>query len=132
MENLIWHFFSYFGDISFWLGFSISFVLVYSLLSKKDRAKVEWILTDLIPVVLISYIVTIVLKFVFFIPRPCIGLEFCPPLPSFPSTHSAVAFAFTTIVILNLKNKKHLLLFVLAFLVGFSRIIFNFHTIMDV
>jgi dolichol kinase len=132
IETIFWQFFSYFGDIAYWLGFSISFLLIYPLLAQKDKIRTKWILYDLIPTVLVTYLLVLGLKFLFQIPRPCFGLTPCPITPSFPSGHTAVSFVAATIIFLHLRRRIYLLFYCLAFLVGFSRIMLNLHTPLDV
>jgi dolichol kinase len=131
-ETIFWQFFSYFGDIAYWLGFSISFLLVYPLLTKKDKLRTRWILYDLIPTVLFTYLLVLGLKFLFKIPRPCFGLDTCPITPSFPSGHSAISFAAATIILVRLKNRVYLLFYCLATLVAISRVMLNLHKPLDV
>jgi dolichol kinase len=132
IETIFWQFFSYFGDIAYWLGFSISFLLIYPLLTEKDKIKTKWILYDLIPTVLMTYLLVLGLKFLFKIPRPCFGLTPCPITPSFPSGHAAISFAAATIILIHLKKKIYLLFYCLAILVAISRVMLNFHTPLDV
>lgn len=132
IERFFWQFFSYFGDVAYWLGFSIAFLLIYPLLSKSDKAKTRWIVVELIPIVLISYLIATCLKFLFLVPRPCFGLEDCPLTPSFPSGHATIAFAFSTVIVARLRERKYLLFFGLAFLVALSRIMLGVHAVVDV
>lgn len=128
-----WQFITYFGDISYWLGFFVSFAILYSFLDKNDRKKASWIFYALVPSVLISYMMPEFLKILFQVPRPCVLLPNCPTGFSFPSTHAAVAFTFATTAILNLKKRKFYILFVaLAVLVGASRFALGYHTLIDV
>ncbi|OYT42335.1 MAG: hypothetical protein B6U78_01450 [Candidatus Aenigmarchaeota archaeon ex4484_224] len=131
--EIIWIFFSYFGDFVYWLGFGISFLLIYPFLDKRDREKTKWILQFLIPSIIISYFIAQILKNFFQISRPCIGLNYCPSTYSFPSGHSTIAFAWITSMLLAYRKKKIAYLFLpIPFLVGISRIMLNVHTIYDV
>jgi membrane-associated phospholipid phosphatase len=132
--NYIWQFLSYFGDIAYWLGFTISFFLIYPFLEKKDKERSKWILFNLLPAVIISYFFTFVLKLIFHIPRICVGASYCPSTYSFPSGHATVALAFSTVIYLHFKKKHliHFLAFLLAFLVCLSRIMMGVHTLKDV
>ncbi len=128
-----WVFVSYFADIAYWIGFTVSFLVVYPMLDKKDKAKVSWITYVLIPAVFLTYVVNFALKLIFSVPRPCAGLVGCPAGYSFPSGHASIAFAFAAIVILyERKYKSYLWAVPLAVLVGMSRIFLNFHTVIDV
>jgi len=128
-----WIFISYFADIAYWIGFTLSFLVVYPLLDNKDKKKVTWVLYDLIPAVFFAYVVNYLLKITFRILRPCTGLSECPSDYSFPSGHTAVIFAFATIITLyEKKYKSYLWAIPLAILVGLSRVALGFHTILDV
>jgi len=134
LSTYLWIFFSYFGDIAYWLGFTISFLFIYPFLEKKDKEKQKWILLYLLPAVLLSYLSSFFLKLIFHIPRICLGLEYCPSTYAFPSGHTTIAFAFFTIVFLYFrKNPKiYLPIFLLAILISYSRIALNVHTPFDV
>jgi dolichol kinase/membrane-associated phospholipid phosphatase len=130
----IWIFFSYFGDIAYWLGFTISFLLIYPFLDKKDKKKQKWILLYLLPAVLLSYFFSFFLKIIFKIPRICVGLEYCPSTYSFPSGHAAIASAFFSIVFINFsKNQKlYLPILLISILTSYSRIALKVHTFYDI
>jgi dolichol kinase len=134
LSTYLWVFFSYFGDVAYWLGFTISFLFIYPFLEKKDKEKQKWILLYLLPAVLLSYFSSFFLKLMFHIPRICIGSEYCPSNYAFPSGHATIAFAFFTIVFLYFrKNPKiYLPIFLLAILISYSRIALNVHTPFDV
>jgi len=130
----IWIFFSYFGDIAYWLGFTISFLLIYPFLDKKDKEKQKWILLYLLPAVLLSYFFSFFLKIIFKIPRICVGLEYCPSTYSFPSGHAAIASAFFSIVFIKFsKNPKlYLPILLISILTSYSRIALKVHTFYDI
>jgi membrane-associated phospholipid phosphatase len=133
IPSVFWQFISYFGDIAYWIGFSISFLIIYPLLSKSDKEKVIWVFYALLPSVMASYLLATILKSLFHVPRPCVLLEACPSTYSFPSGHTAVAFAFATVAISNMGKKKwYLFVIPLAILVGLSRIFLGLHTVIDV
>ncbi|MGC9059257.1 MAG: phosphatase PAP2 family protein [Candidatus Aenigmatarchaeota archaeon] len=130
----VWIFFSYFGDIAYWLGFTISFLLIYPFLEKRDKEKQKWILYYLLPSVLLSYLSAFILKLIFHIPRICSGLKYCPSTYTFPSGHATIAFAFFVVMFLHFKKsfKIRLLSFLLATLVCISRVALKVHTIYDI
>lgn len=132
MQEFIWEFFSYFGDIAYWLGFSISFLIVYPFLSKTDRKKTEWILKLLIPSILLAYFISFNLKLIFKVERPCAGYEYCPSSYSFPSGHATVAFAWISVLFAYKRKKVFWLLLPIPFLVALSRVLLNVHTLKDV
>jgi len=128
-----WQFVTNFGDMIYWIGFFVSFALIYTFLDKRDKKRISWILYVLLPSVLIAYGFSEVLKFLFQIPRPCFLLENCPTGYSFPSSHATIITAFAIITILNLKKPKlYILPIILAVLVGLSRIALGYHTLTDV
>ena len=128
----LWIFFSYFGDIAYWLGFTISFFLIFPFLEERDREKTRWIYLLLIPTILCSYGISLIIKQIFQISRPCIGLANCPSTYSFPSGHATIAFTFVTIILLKFRKKIFIPLIFLAMLVGISRIALGFHRPIDV
>ncbi len=130
--NKVWQFFSYFGDFAYWLGFYISFFIIYPLLDRADRKKVRWILEFLGPVVIFCYALVQLLKLYFKIPRPCFGEPFCPSSYSFPSGHSAIAFTWFSVVIFYLRKRIYWLLLAIPILVSISRIMLGVHTFYDV
>jgi dolichol kinase/membrane-associated phospholipid phosphatase len=130
----LWVFLSYFGDIAYWLGFTISFLMIYPFLSRRDKEKQKWILLYLLPAVLLSYISSFFLKLAFKVPRACMGLSYCPKTYAFPSGHATIALAFPTITFFFFRRnpKVYLPLFLLSFLICYSRIALHVHTIFDV
>lgn len=133
MQELIWQFFSYFGDVTYWLGFMVSFFIVLPFLDKRDRKKVGWVYKLLLPAVLLSYGASFVLKDFFQIPRLCSGLSSCPETYGFPSGHATIAFSFALVISLYFKKPQIIApSYGLAFLVALSRIMLGVHTLFDV
>ncbi len=134
LSTYIWIFLSYFGDIAYWLGFMVSFLLIYYLLDKKERKKLRWILYYLLPSVLISYASSFFLKMIFKIPRVCAGLEYCPQTYAFPSGHAAImsAFFLTTFLWFRKRPEIYMPALIISILVCYSRIALNVHTIFDI
>jgi len=129
-----WAFISYFGDIAYWLGFTVSFLMIYPFLDKRDKNKQKWILYYLLPSVLLSYVSAFFLKLIFKIPRICEGINYCPETYAFPSGHATIAFAFSTIVLLwfRRKPKVYVPIFILSLLICYSRLASNVHSLSDV
>jgi len=129
-----WIFISYFGDIAYWLGFTVSFSIIYPFLDKKDKNKQKWILYYLLPAILLSYISTFFLKLTFKVPRICVGMNYCPETYAFPSGHAAIAVAFSTIVFIWFKRhpKIYIPIFILSLLICYSRLSLNVHSLVDV
>ncbi len=131
--EFVWTFISYFADIAYWIGFSISFLIVYQLMERKDRSNVSWVIYALLPAVLLAAVMKEVLERIFLIPRPCAGMLGCPSGYSFPSGHASIIFAFAAIVsVYGKKYRSYLWAVPLAVLVGLSRIALNYHTPVDV
>jgi len=129
-----WIFITYFGDIAYWLGFTVSFLMVYPFLDKKDKEKQKWILYYLLPAVLLSYVSSFFLKLVFKVPRICVGESYCPETYAFPSGHATIATAFSAITFLWFRRspKIYVPVLILSLLVCYSRLALNVHTPIDV
>lgn len=133
MTSLFWQFISYFGDVQYWIGITIAILIMYPLLSRRDRHRMAWMVFALVPAVLISHSIISVLKDVFAISRPCFGIVGCPMDYSFPSGHAAVVFAFATVTsFMTRKRWLAVLLFMLAVLVAISRVELGYHFTRDV
>lgn len=132
-SEIFWQFISFFGETIFWIGFFIISGILYLILDKRNRKKVSWIFHSLLPSLLVLTLLVELLKFSFQVPRPCILLTGCPSDYSFPSGHAATVSAFAIITFLNLRKPKiYIPAFILAFLVGASRILLGYHTLADV
>jgi undecaprenyl-diphosphatase len=132
MLELFWEIITIFGDIRLWVGLTIAFLIFY-ILSRRERKKIAWVVFALLPAVILSYQITNFSKDFFKIPRPCLGLEYCPSSYSFPSGHATIIFAFASVVALAAKRKEFVVLsFLLAVLVSLSRVYLNLHTFADV
>jgi len=130
---VFWQFLSIFGDIQFWIGAAIISIFFLFTIPKKARKHVAWFVFLVLPTVIISSTITLGLKDILRIPRPCLGNETCPTTYSFPSGHATVIFAAMTSLSLHYKKKKMTLLFMFfAFLVTISRLMLGVHTIEDV
>ena len=128
-----WKFITYFGDISYWLGFSISFLIIYQFLDDKNKKRFSWIYEFLIPILIIAHFSSFLLKGIFKVQRICYGLEFCPESYAFPSGHATTIFAFASTIFLKFRKIKfYLPAYFLALLVGYSRIVLNVHNFFDV
>jgi undecaprenyl-diphosphatase len=128
----IWQIFSIFGSVTFWLGATLGAIIIYVLLPKETKKYASWYVFGALPAVVISWLIVEGLKFLFQIPRPCIGFE-CPAGYSFPSGHAAVIFAAMTVATIHSKSRKLDATFIgLALLVALSRFFLGFHRIEDV
>lgn len=136
----IWIFISFFGDLPFWVLFSITLICVF-FYSKKIAKKIEWVYKYALPSVSFSALAAYTMKIIFKEPRICQGLYFCPSSYGFPSMHSAVAFAFSVAAVIYFRNEilKNSRLFSLiiisitfSFLIAYSRIAMGVHTFEEV
>jgi undecaprenyl-diphosphatase len=129
----IWGFFSYFGDTQFWMGLIVISLLIYYILSRKERKQIAWIVLALIPAIILSAAISTVVKDILKMPRPCYGLEGCPEGYSLPSRHATVIFAFSTVVSIATRKKELIFSsFALAIIVSLSRVFLNYHTFWDI
>lgn len=60
------------------ISISVATLIIYQILSKQDKHRIVWILLALLPAVIISNSVEDIMKNIFAIQRPCVGLEYCP------------------------------------------------------
>jgi len=135
-----WFIITNLGDPRLWavLCVILFFIRLYYR-SKVDhsRKRYKWVTTFIIFAgfaMASSLGVNEVLKLVFQIPRAC-SIEtnpYCLGTYSFPSGHTAVAFAVFAGIFYILKNKKYWWVFVLPILVGVSRVALSVHTVYDV
>ena len=128
----IWSFISYFGDIAYWIGFTVAFTIVYYFLNKEEKRKVSWVFYQLLLSGYATYLLVAVLKIIFKIPRPCYGLPYCPASYSFPSGHAALSFAWLTVLLMRPERRNYLFLLPIPFLVAVSRVMLGVHTWIDV
>lgn len=79
----------------------------------------------------LSFFITSFLKEIFKVPRPCVGLEFCPSSYSFPSTHASIAGVLFSWLFFSTSEKFKLFLF-FPILIALSRVFLNVHTLIDI
>lgn len=127
-----WQIVTIFGDIQFWLGAATTALILYALVPKAVKSYFNWFIFGVLPSIAISWGVVEVLKRLFQLPRPCTGLEYCPPDFSFPSGHAAVIFSAMTVAIFYSKKRRFDLMFAtIALLVTLSRLFLGVHKIED-
>ncbi len=130
---MFWEFITIFGGLQFWAGATLVALILFFVAPKKHRKYITWFVLLVLPAVIIGYGISYVLKIIFGIPRPCIGLPTCPTGFSFPSGHATVIFAATSVLMFHYKNKKLGIVFlILTGLVATSRVALGFHRIEDV
>lgn len=110
----------------------VIFIVSYEIFVSRSYELALYILLSVLATVIFS----IVVKELFLIPRPFLLDGELPKaglanFSSLPSTHTAVAFALATTVILH-KKSLGVLLFMLAALVGIGRVLANVHYPVDI
>lgn len=100
---------------------------------KIDRKSIQTTLILVILGVSVAYLVTSGMKAIFAVPRPCELLDSCPDSFSFPSRHTAMAFAGATALSFYVRKlRPTVMIYVLAALVGYWRLSLGVHTMIDV
>ena len=128
---MLWNIITLFGEAKLWLILAISLLIIAFL--KRDK-KLAIDSSHIISLVIISGSITLFIKNLFKIPRPCEGLSFCPHGYSFPSGHTLLLFSVLSYLYFS-KNKNTLLLtifLIITLLVAISRIVLQVHRIEDV
>jgi dolichol kinase len=128
----IFEFLSIFGDFYFWNFFFLFLIYFFAFLKEKEREKNKWMIFLLIPTFYLAAFFATSLKIVFKVERPCAGLPSCPTSYAFPSVHAAIVFSLMTSVLLVKRKKRYLSLLIFPFLVSYSRIALNYHSLFDI
>lgn len=135
-----WYFVTLLGEAEIWVWFMIGLMVIYTFLryktsyAKKPRMKTfkNFLFLAVISL-LIAYVMVTGLKFGTAIPRPCIACPqdamiitgncnlYCPHDDSFPSGHATIIFTFLTSLLLVIRKKWVIPLYVIGILVGYSR-----------
>lgn len=130
---MIWQFLTIFGDMQFWVGAALTSLILLFAIPKKHRKYVAWFVFLVLPAVTIGYGIGHVLKSIFRIPRPCVGLSTCPIGFSFPSGHATVIFAAAAVLTFHYRDKRLGVFFlILSILVATSRVMLGVHRIEDI
>lgn len=130
---VFWESITIFGDLRFWIGAALTALILLFAVPKKHRKYIAWFVFLVLPAVTISYAIGYVLKLIFRIPRPCVGLSTCPSGFSFPSGHATVIFAASSVLMFHYKNKKLGVFFlILSVLVAVSRVMLGVHRVEDI
>lgn len=113
---------TYFGDASLWIIIGI----IIFWYGKEDFAK------KFILLIIIDVILNKILKFIFNMPRPPeeLWLVSVEDYYGFPSGHTETAFTVATY--LSLRNPRYVFMYLLAVLVGCSRVVLGVHYVIDV
>lgn len=144
-----WYAVTLIGAPELWAMFAALLFVIYIGLcvinKRKKDAKTKERLKDLlmllVPTLVLTFLVVMVLKGYFAIPRQCVPCiaelvgcnPFCPMDASFPSGHAASVFAGVTAIWMFAGARRNWLpIFVIPFLVAASRIMLGVHTWLDV
>lgn len=143
-----WYWISFLGYPKLWLLISFGLICVYFVCrfvcsgkSKWESIKMEFkdFIFLLFVTLILVFLFTIILKSFTQIPRPCIPCSkavecnpYCPEDYSFPSGHTATIFSVVMLLYKFLKKRKFLPIFIIPFLVGYSRIALGVHRVADV
>jgi membrane-associated phospholipid phosphatase len=146
MESF-WAAVTHFGDPRLWTA-AILILIFFYLGVQKGRIRInvqrthmhllKKFLLLIIPVILVSFVGSEMLKLVFQIPRPCIPCPgagcnlYCPVTFSFPSGHTTVMTGIATALFLILRKWKFLIIYAAPALIAASRVALGVHTVSDV
>lgn len=106
-------------------AFFVPIVIIFLYVFKKKKESYFLTLSFVL-----SEGITIFLKYVFYSPRPDIGI-IRTLMPSFPSAHSALAFS-SALVLGNFFKRGKIYFLILAVFVAFSRLYLGVHYLEDV
>lgn len=113
--------------------FIIFVVFIFFIKEKKRWKKIVFFATGILS---ISFLLSRIVSKIYYNPRPFVSKHFIPLIEhtadnGFPSDHSLVSFAFASIVFI-FNRKLGVVLYVLSFLVGLSRIYVGVHSYIDI
>ena len=133
--DALFSFFSLSGGFAMW-----GIILVLILILFEEKRNHSFLLYFLLGCGSTYFLVNDVLKNIFMRPRPFLTVfnrlqlfstNTCPADFSFPSTHSATAFA-TAAILSYFDKKRTALYYFLALLISYSRIYFGCHYLLDI
>ena len=113
-----------------WLLIALFFLAIYKKIAWKQ-------VFHIIGVALLAWLATQIIKYFYFSPRPFLELENLKLLfthganDSFPSGHTAFAFALATMTYF-FNKKTGLIFFICALLIGLSRVVAGVHWPLDI
>jgi len=120
------------GTPEIWLGIAIGLGIFYRwFMNPKRKKSFRPFLKVFAISLLLSFVLVVMVKDTFQVPRPCVGETLCEIGFSFPSGHAAAAFAGFTPLLLHLR-KRYLPLFIIPLFVAISRFALGFHTPLDI
>lgn len=140
-----WYFVTLTGEPRIWLVLTGMLIIAYFICRKKVSKERKKTLKKGIMFFVISIwivmLATLLIKYVTDIQRPCSPCfnsvsnscnPYCLEDPSFPSGHTSIIFAVFSSLYLIWKKKRFLPIFIIPIMVGFSRIVLNVHSPVDV
>jgi len=104
----------------------------------KERRILKNFLLLIVPALAISIFGSEFLKLVFQVPRPCIPCPadacniYCPATFSFPSGHTSTITGIVTGLVLLLRKREYLFIYIVPVVIAASRVELGVHTINDV
>jgi len=133
LDYSFWEIISGFGSLEFWVGASLTCLVLFFTVPKKLRKYFVWFIFLVLPSIIIANSIAQATKLVLQEARPCNGMPDCPKGYSMPSGHATVVFAAMTVLGLYSKKREYMILgLIFAEFVGISRIVLGFHTVPDV
>lgn len=100
---------------------------------KFDKKSLQVTLLLIILSVSVAYIAASGMKALFAVPRPCELIDTCPESFSFPSRHTAMAFAAATALSFYVRKLRlTVLIYVIAAAIGYWRLSMGVHTMVDI
>ncbi len=137
----VWYLITLAGEPVLWAIVSLLLVVFYFVMKIKGiekRKNIKRFLVFFIPSIIAVFLIAQGFKTFVYLERPCVPCPadmcnpYCMPDSSFPSGHTAAAFAVFTSIFIAVGRKKALPVFLIPVLVACSRIALGVHTLPDV
>lgn len=145
----LWYAVTLLGTPEFWGIAAAGLLILYLILDRLATGSEAWkryrpglrkFLFVFLPSVTLVFAVTLGIKTVWYVPRPCIPCAvnpascnpFCDTDSSFPSGHAATAFVVFTSVYMAFRKRWILPLFIISALIAYSRVALGVHTWVDI
>ncbi len=139
-ELNLWYLLTLIGEPGLWLVICLVLFLLYFAVRKrwKGSRRFKDFMFLLVPSIILVFVLVYSMKAVMQVPRPCAICPapdcniYCETSFAFPSGHAATVFAVFTSLILFVKRKKFLLVYIIPILISYSRFVLGVHTIWDI
>jgi membrane-associated phospholipid phosphatase len=145
----IWYAITLLGTPEYWAVFALIlaatyFILRYSIPEnpswKRFRPSLKRFLMVFIPSILLVFGATLLIKNLWYVPRPCTLCilspgscnPYCDTDSSFPSGHAGTIFVVFSSLYLSTRKRLTIPLFIIPILVSYSRVALGVHTWIDV